>query len=74
VRVRLYGVAADPKQARRQSAQVTRLLQRFHARRLIAKIPRSRRWRLTLKGQLAWSAAVKYHDQDYPETYAATAA
>jgi len=74
VRTRLYGLTADPQQARRQSAQVTRLLQRFHARRLLAKIPRSRRWRLTLKGQLALSAAVQYHDQHYPESYAAIAA
>ncbi|MGH6636493.1 MAG: hypothetical protein ACRED0_10320 [Gammaproteobacteria bacterium] len=38
------------RRLRRQSAKISRLLKRFHVYALIAKIPRTRRWRLTNKG------------------------
>ena len=37
--------------------------------RLIAKIPRSRRWRLTKKGWALLSAAVSLKEQVFPELY-----
>ena len=43
---------------RKQSAKLSRLLKRFHVYGLIAKIPRTRRWRLTKKGFALLSAAV----------------
>ena len=42
---------------RRQSAKVTRIFNRCHAHGLIAKIPHSRRWRLTRHGRIAMSAS-----------------
>ena len=46
IRAALYGpLPRDAITARRQRARVTRLLQRLHAHGLIAKIPRTRRWR-----------------------------
>ena len=62
---RLYPVAKDPTEARRQSARVTRLLQRLHAHGLIAKIPRSQRWRVSRRGTLIMSCLLKVHRQDY---------
>jgi hypothetical protein len=41
----------NPKQRRRLSAAVGRLLKRLHLRRLIVKVPRSRRWRVTEGGR-----------------------
>jgi hypothetical protein len=40
--------ANDP---RRASSKVSRILRRFRAHGLIAKVPRSRRWRVTLHGR-----------------------
>ena len=57
----------DPGERKRQSARITRLLQLLHAHHLIAKIPRSRRYRLTLRGATLMSAAVYLHHQEFPE-------
>ena len=56
--------AKDPAERKRQSARVTRLLQLLHAHHLIAKIPRTRRYRLTLKGATLMSAAVYLYHED----------
>ena len=58
--------AQDPDQRKRQSARITRLIQLLHAHHLIAKIPRSRRYRLTLRGATLMSAAVYLYHQDFP--------
>ncbi len=60
----------DPK---KQSAQVSRLLHRLHAYRLVAKIPRSRRWRVTTFGFRVMSTAVKLRQRDFPKVYAEAA-
>lgn len=49
IRKALFG-QADLQRERRLSARVTRLFNKLHARGLVAKIPRSRRWRVTQKG------------------------
>ncbi len=54
---------------RKQSAKISRLLKRLHIFGLIAKIPRSRRWRLTKKGWALLSAAVSLKEQVFPELY-----
>jgi hypothetical protein len=50
---------ADPK---RKSAKISRILKRCHAHELIAKIPHSRRWRVTKHGRIAMSAAIQLRD------------
>jgi len=66
----LNGIA-DPK---RKSAKVTRILNRCHAHELIAKIPHSRRWRLTKHGRIAMSAAVQLRDIQFPISHLKAAA
>lgn len=61
VRRVLYGEARDRFQKRRQSATVGRMLKRLHVRQLIAKIPRTRRWRVTTVGQRVLGAVVQLH-------------
>jgi hypothetical protein len=46
---------------RRHTAQVSRLLKRLHIRRLIAKIPHTRRWRITQLGEQMLGAVVQLH-------------
>lgn len=67
IRAALYGpLPRDPVSARRQRARVTRLLQRLHAHGLIAKIPRTRRWRPSTKGQTLMTTVLHYHLEHYP--------
>ena len=67
IRTALYGpLPRDPAAARRQRARVTRLLQRLHAHGLIAKIPRTRRWRPSTKGQTLMTTVLHYHMEHYP--------
>ena len=56
----------DPK---KHSAQVSRLLHRLHAYRLVARIPRSRRWRVTTFGYRVMSTALKLRHRDFPSVY-----
>ena len=56
-----------PDEARRQSARITRKLHLLHAHGLIAKIPRSRRWRVTARGAAVMGAAIHYREQVLPE-------
>jgi hypothetical protein len=57
----------------RHSAQVTRLLRRLHVHQLIAKIPRSRRWRVSRAGRRVMAAAIKLREVAYPGLYAEAA-
>jgi hypothetical protein len=62
IRRALYGDAKEQAQRRRESAAVGRQLKRLHVRGLIAKVPRSRRWRVTAKGHSLMGAVVRlYH-------------
>jgi len=54
----------------KQSAQVTRLFRRLHGYGLIAKIPHSRRWRVSLSGRRVMAASIKLRDLAYPSLYA----
>lgn len=54
----------DPKDRRlrrRQATRISRLLKRLHVRSLIAKIPHTRRWRITQFGQKLLGAVVQLH-------------
>jgi hypothetical protein len=66
IRGHLFAKAPDPITAMRQSARVSRLLKLLHVHKLIAKIPRSRRWRITIKGQSIMSMVLKIYHQHYP--------
>jgi hypothetical protein len=69
VRVGFPLAAETPK----QSGQVTRLLRRLHIHQLVAKIPRSRRWRVSLQGRRVMAAAIKLREVAYPSLYAEAA-
>lgn len=58
----------------RHCAQVTRLLARLHAYRLVAKIPRSRRWKVSTLGYRLLGASLRLRDHVFPEQHAAVAA
>jgi hypothetical protein len=60
----------DPKQ---QSAQISRLLHRLHVYGLVAKIPRSRRWRVTAFGHRVIGASVRLRQLHFPALYAEAA-
>lgn len=55
----------------RESAAVGRLVKRLHHRHLVAKIPRTRRWRVTETGRHLLSMALKLYRQSWPELQAA---
>ena len=74
IRVRLFGLTKDAKQAVRQGAAVNRLLKRLHARGLVAKIPRRRRWRVTAKGRNLLSKALALYRTTWPQLFAGQAA
>ena len=63
--------APNTKPDTRQSAAVGRLLKRLHTRQLVAKIPRTRRWRVTPIGRHLLSLAVQLYHQSWPELLAA---
>jgi hypothetical protein len=69
VRVALFG--ADGKDKARRSAAVGRLLKRLHVRHLLAKIPRTRRWRVTDRGRQVLGRAVELYRRTWPELAAA---
>lgn len=74
LRPQLLGPARTLQQGRRASARVSRLLQRLHAHGLIAKVPRSRRWRVTQKGHALMSAILTIHHDNYPQALLDSAA
>jgi DNA-binding IclR family transcriptional regulator len=68
LRLKLAARLSDhPKE---QSAQVSRLLHRLHVYGLVAKIPRSRRWRVTVFGHRVMSASVRLRQLHFPAFYA----
>jgi len=54
---------------KKQSARVSRILSRFHAHKLIAKIPRTRRWRVTDRGRQIMAASLCLRDVAFPELF-----
>ena len=66
IRTALWGFERDPQQRRRRANAVTRLLKRFHVRGLIAKIPRTHRWRVTATGHKLLGAMIQLHYHGLP--------
>src|SRR5437870_8911216 len=62
----LQQCADDPKKA---SSKISRILRRFRAHGLIAKIPRTRRWRVTIYGRRAMGTALYLRQRDFPRAY-----
>jgi len=70
VSARLYGSAPrDAWERRRRGARVTRQLQLLRAHGLLAKIPRTRRYRVTAKGEAFMSAAVYVRRKYLPKAF-----
>jgi hypothetical protein len=63
----------DPKERRRESARVSRLISLLRAHGLIAKFPRSRRYRVTLLGQRFMSTAIHVRRKLFPAKLTAAA-
>ena len=61
VRVALWGDAGDGAERRRQAQRATRLLKRLHVRGLLARIPHTRRWRVSAHGQEVLTKLVRLH-------------
>ena len=53
----------------KQSTKVSRILSRFHTHKLIAKIPRTRRWRVTDRGKQIMAASLCLRDVAFPELF-----
>ena len=69
LRAALYPSApSDTPTQRRLAARIYRLLKRLHVRGLLARIPRSRRWRVSLNGHAFMGMAIKHHDHVYLDT------
>ena len=66
IRNQLYTPSRDPVQRRRQANAVSRLLKRLHVRGLIAKIPRTHRWRATDKGRSILGTIIRLHYHGLP--------
>ena len=62
----LRACADDPKKA---SARVSRSFRRLHAHGLIAKIPRTRRWRVTNYGRNVMATSLYLREHHFPNVY-----
>jgi hypothetical protein len=60
-------------EADKRPGKVTRLLRRLHAHGLVAKIPHSRRWWVSLAGRRTITTAIKLREVAYPNLFAAAA-
>jgi prevent-host-death family protein len=74
IRMRLFQAQDDPVVHRRHSAAVSRLLKRLQMHGLIAKIPRSRRWRPTAYGSQVMGTILTLHYDQYPKCFTEQAA
>jgi hypothetical protein len=63
----------DPAERRRRSARMTRLIQLLRAHGVLAKVPRSRRYRLTASGERLLSSAVYIRYKHLPKDLSAAA-
>lgn len=60
IRRALFPIPRSAHQQRQQANRVSRILKRLHTHHLVAKIPRSRRWRLTKTGRTTITAALTF--------------
>ena len=67
IREPLFGNPQQTQLQRRASAAVGRLLKRLHVRQLVAKVPRTRRWRVTERGRHLLGLAVQLYRASWPQ-------
>jgi hypothetical protein len=67
IREPLFGVPRKASEQRRASAAVGRLLKRLHVRHLVAKVPRTRRWRVTDRGRHLLGEVIQLYHRSWPE-------
>jgi hypothetical protein len=67
IRTQLFATLQKADEKRRTSAAVGRLLKRLHVRQLVAKIPRTRRWRVTERGRQLLGIAVRLYTCSWPQ-------
>ncbi len=67
IRKPLFGDQSQTRLQRRASAAVGRLLKRLHVRQLVAKVPRTRRWRVTEHGRHLLGLAVQLYRGSWPQ-------
>ena len=67
IREPLFGNPEQTRLQRRASAAVGRLLKRLHVRHLVAKVPRTRRWRVTQHGRHLLGLAVQLYRTSWPQ-------
>ncbi len=65
--------ATTRTEARRRAAALTRQIAKLRGHGLVARIPYTRRYRVTMLGLRVMYAAVTYRNPDFPELYAAAA-
>jgi len=67
IRAPLFGISKKTDEKRRASAAVGRLRKRLHVRHWVAKIPRTRRWRVTEHGRHLLGIAVRLDCGSWPQ-------
>jgi hypothetical protein len=67
IRAPLFGSPNELRLHRRASAAAGRLLKRLHVRHLIAKVPRTRRWRVTERGRHLLGLTVQLYRSSWPK-------
>jgi hypothetical protein len=67
IRAPLFGIPRKSDEQGRASAAEGRLLKRLHVRHLVAKIPRTRRWRVTEHGRQLLGMAVQLYCCSWPQ-------
>ncbi len=67
IREPLFGNPKQTRLQRRASAAVGRLLKRLHVRQLVAKVPRTRRWKVTERGRHLLGSAVQLYRASWPQ-------
>ncbi len=63
----------DRQERRRRCGRVTRVIQLLRSHGLVAKIPRTRRYRITQGGEILMSAAIKAKEVYFPREIKQTA-
>ena len=68
LRERLHA-KSSPGDAKRDSARINRLIAKLRGHGLVAKIPGSRIYRVTTRGQQVMSAAIHYRESAFPDGF-----
>src|SRR5574340_549758 len=61
-----YDTAKTAEEAKKRSSKVTRIIRKLRAHKLIAKIPRSSRYKVTKKGYRILAVSLKLKKKDFP--------